>query len=239
MPRKRSRVDVIIPALNEEQSIGLVAKDLQATAIAAGVDLKIIVGDNGSTDKTAAVAMANACIVVSEAERGYGAACLRALTQIDPKVECILFIDADHSDLAEEFPGLVEPILRGEADIVIGSRTLCGKIRERGSLTPQQKFGNWLATSLIQLFFGHRYTDLGPFRAISPEALQRLHMADRNFGWTVEMQIRAIKKQLRIREIPVSYRRRIGQSKVSGTIKGSILAGYIIIRTIFRELIRR
>ena len=174
--------------------------------------------------------------MVREAERGYGAACLRALKEISPQTQCILFIDADYSDYPEEFPGLITPILHGEADMVIGSRTLAGAVRERGSLTPQQRFGNWLATLLIRLFFRQRYTDLGPFRAVSPKALAQLKMNDRNFGWTVEMQIRAAKLKLRTLEMPVSYRKRIGVSKISGTAKGTIMAGYIILRTIFREL---
>lgn len=229
-------VSVIIPALNEERSIGLVAKDLKKVAKQTHLKIEIIVCDNGSTDATAAVAQKAGCIVVREAERGYGAACLRALEEISAKTQCILFIDADYSDYPEEFPAIVTPILRGEADMVIGSRTLAGAVRERGSLTPQQRFGNWLATFLIRLFFRQRYTDLGPFRAVSRSALTQLEMNDRNFGWTVEMQIRAAKLQLRTLEVPVSYRKRIGVSKISGTVKGTIMAGFIILRTIFREL---
>lgn len=231
-------VSVIIPALNEERSIGLVAADLKKVAHTERMKIEIIVCDNGSTDTTAAVAQKAGCTVVRESERGYGAACLRALQEVSPKTECILFIDADYSDFPEEFPALVKPVLSGDADLVIGSRTLAGAVRERGSLTPQQKFGNWLATFLIRVFFRQRYTDLGPFRAVNPAALHRLQMADRNFGWTVEMQIRAVKLKLRTLEIPVSYRKRIGVSKISGTIKGTIMAGYIILRTIFTELFR-
>lgn len=231
-------VSVIIPALNEERSIGLVANDLKKVAAQARLRLEVIVCDNGSTDATAAVAKRAGCTVVREAERGYGAACLRALKEVSRKTDCILFIDADYSDYPEEFPALVHPILSGAADLVIGSRTLAGAVRERGALTPQQRFGNWLATFLIRLFFRQRYTDLGPFRAVSPAALRQLQMADRNFGWTVEMQIRAAKLKLRTLEIPVSYRKRIGVSKISGTIKGTIMAGYIILRTIFSELFR-
>lgn len=229
-------ISVLIPALNEEHSIGLVAKDLTKAAKQAKLRIEIIVCDNGSTDATAAVAKKAGCTVVREAERGYGAACLRALHEVSPQTQCILFVDADYSDFPEEFPALASPVLSGTADLVIGSRTLAGAVRERGSLTPQQRFGNWLATFLIRLFFGQRYTDLGPFRAVSPAALGQMQMADRNFGWTVEMQIRAAKLKLRTLEIPVSYRKRIGVSKISGTIKGTIAAGYIILRTIFREL---
>lgn len=231
-------VSVVIPALNEERSIGLVANDLAKVAKQTKLKIEIIVCDNGSTDATADVAQKAGCTVVRETERGYGAACLRALKEVSPKTDSILFIDADYSDFPEEFPALVIPILSGAADLVIGSRTLAGAVRDRGSLTPQQRFGNWLATFLIRLFFRQRYTDLGPFRAVSPTALRQMQMADRNFGWTVEMQIRAAKLKLRTLEIPVSYRKRIGVSKISGTIKGTIMAGYIILRTIFRELFR-
>ena len=229
-------ISIVIPALNEERSIGLVANDLKKIARQTRLKIEIIVCDNGSTDATAAIAKKAGCTVVPETERGYGAACLRALKEVSPQTQCILFIDADYSDYPEEFPGLITPILHGEADMVIGSRTLAGAVRERGSLTPQQRFGNWLATLLIRLFFRQRYTDLGPFRAVSPKALAQLKMNDRNFGWTVEMQIRAAKLKLRTLEMPVSYRKRIGVSKISGTVKGTIMAGYIILRTIFREL---
>lgn len=231
-------ISVIIPALNEEKSIGLVATALHRTATSNQLSIEIIVCDNGSTDRTAEVAKRAGCIIVSESERGYGAACLRALTQISAKSECILFIDADYSDYPEEFPMLVVPILKGQADLVIGSRVAPGAPREQGSLTLPQRFGNWLATLLIHMLFRQRYTDLGPFRAISANGFRRLKMADRNFGWTVEMQIRAAKLKLRVIEVPVSYRKRIGVSKISGTIKGTILAGTIILRTIFRELFR-
>lgn len=232
-----SLVSVIIPALNEERSIGLVAHDLKKVAARARLKIEIVVCDNGSTDATAAVAKKAGCRVVHEPERGYGAACLRALQNVSAQAQCILFIDADYSDYPEEFPELVKPILSDQADLVVGSRTLAGAVRERGSLTPQQRFGNWLATFLIRIFFRARFTDLGPFRAVSPGALARLKMADRNFGWTVEMQIRAAKLRLRTLEVPVSYRKRIGVSKISGTVKGTILAGYVILRTIFREIL--
>lgn len=231
-------ISVIIPALNEEKSIGLVAAGLKRTATAHKLKIEIIVCDNGSTDQTAQVAKKAGCIVVHERERGYGAACLRALTQVSARSQCYLFIDADYSDYPEEFPLLVKPILADQADLVIGSRVAPGAAREQGSLTLQQQFGNWLATVLIRLFFRQRYTDLGPFRAISSTAYAKLAMADRNFGWTVQMQIRAAKHKLRVAEIPVSYRRRIGVSKISGTIKGTIMAGYIILKTIFHELIK-
>lgn len=232
-------IAVVIPVLNEEKSIGLVAKDLITAAKAARLKIHIIVCDNGSTDNTAKVAKKAGCQVVTEPARGYGAACLRALTELPKATKVVLFIDGDYSDFPEEFPALVRPILSGATDLVIGSRTLPGPVRERGALTVQQRFGNWLATFLIRYLFGQRYTDLGPFRAISRPALDKLKMQDRNFGWTVEMQIRAAKHHLRIAEIPVSYRKRIGVSKISGTVKGTIMAGYIILRTIFTEFLRR
>jgi glycosyltransferase involved in cell wall biosynthesis len=232
-------IAVVIPVLNEEKSIGLVARDLLATAKSEKLRLQIIVCDNGSTDKTALVAKNAGCLVVTEPMRGYGAACLKALQAVPVAAEVVLFIDGDYSDFPEEFPALVRPILDHQADLVIGSRTLPGAPREHGALTPQQRFGNWLATFLIRLFFGQRYSDLGPFRAISGGALQKLNMQDRNFGWTVEMQIRAARQKLRIIELPVSYRQRIGVSKISGTVKGTIMAGYIILKTIFAEFLRR
>ncbi|MCX7632372.1 MAG: glycosyltransferase family 2 protein [Turneriella sp.] len=229
------RIAVVIPALNEEKSIALVIADLQKTAQKEKLPLKIIVSDNGSSDRTALIARHAGAVVVHEPQRGYGAACLRALQDVPAATEVVLFIDADYSDYPQEFPRLVRPILQGELDFVLGSRTMPGKVRERGALTPQQRFGNWLATRLIALLFGMRFSDLGPFRAIRKTALEKLQMDDRNFGWTVQMQVRAVRAGLRIREIPVSYRRRIGKSKISGTLSGTIRAGWIILRTIWRE----
>lgn len=231
-------VSVIIPALNEESSIVRVLHDLKKTARRHRIPLEIIVCDNGSTDGTAAVAQKGGAIVVNEPLRGYGAACLKALGTVSPRSTAVLFIDADYSDFPEEFPQLTGPVLRGEYDLVIGSRTAAGGVRERGSLTPQQRFGNWLATRLIALLYRQRYSDLGPFRAIGAAALRSLNMQDKNFGWTVEMQIKAAKQHLRILEVPVSYRRRIGVSKISGTLRGSVKAGTIILTTIFREFFR-
>jgi len=223
-------ISVIIPALNEEKSIGLVVRDLLATKY----KMQIIVCDNGSTDATAEVARRAGALVVHETQRGYGAACLSALRCVNATAEAIAFIDADYSDFPEELPKLIDPILVGTADLMIGSRTASGARREKGSLTVQQRFGNWLATFLIRIFFGMRYSDLGPFRAISQAALAQIDMRDTNFGWTVEMQVKAAKLKLRVQEVPVSYRKRIGQSKISGTIKGTIMAGYVILKTIFR-----
>ena len=221
-------VGVIIPALNEEQSIGRVLAD-----IPAGLADTVVVVDNGSTDRTAAVAAAAGATVVSESRRGYGQACLTGMAALAAAdVDVVVFLDGDYSDYPEEMGSLVEPIIRGDADFVIGSRVR-GE-RQQGALLPQARFGNALATWLIHLLYGVQYTDLGPFRAIRHEALERLQMADRDFGWTVEMQAKAARRRLRVTEIPVRYRKRIGTSKISGTVKGSILAGYKILTTIAR-----
>jgi glycosyltransferase involved in cell wall biosynthesis len=224
----RMKTFVIIPALNEEQSIGLVINALSPYNIA-----KIIVADNGSSDSTAKVAREAGAEVVFEQERGYGAACLKALeyaNKFDPDV--FLFMDGDFADDATDIPRILEPIESRKADLVIGSRVL-GK-RERGALTIPQIIGNALATRLLKLFFGVDYTDLGPFRAITKSGLEQLNMVDRNYGWTIEMQIKAALHQLNYQEVPVNYRRRIGQSKVSGTIKGSIMAGSIILYALYK-----
>jgi glycosyltransferase involved in cell wall biosynthesis len=218
---------LIIPALNEEPAIGLTLE-----RVPRALYREIIVADNGSRDRTAEIARHSGATVVTEPERGYGSACLRALANLPSEAEIIVFMDADSSDNPSEAGLLLEPILQGRADFVLGSRTL-GKA-EKGSLQPHQRFGNELATFLIRLLFGHRYTDLGPFRAIRLDALQKLHMQDRNYGWTIEMQIKAVQHRLRIEEIPVSYRNRIGVSKVSGNLKASVLAGMKILWTVFR-----
>lgn len=197
----------------------------------------IIVCNNGSTDQTAQVAAAAGATVVNQPKKGYGNACLKGMEYIAQKTikpDIIVFLDADYSDHPEEMTLIITPITEGVADLVIGSRALGA--RESGSMTPQQVFGNWLATRLIQLFFNTSFTDLGPFRAIRYDKLLDINMIDKNFGWTVEMQVKAAKRKLRCVEIPVTYRRRIGVSKVSGTVKGTILAGYKIILTIFRYL---
>jgi glycosyltransferase involved in cell wall biosynthesis len=220
-------VVVIIPALNEEASLPLVLRDLPPVGC-------VIVVDNGSTDATARVAAEAGAQVVNEPERGYGAACLRGLAALavrtargDPPPRVVVFADADYSDHVDLLPALVAPILSGEADFVLGSRLL-GR-REPGAMTPQSLFGNRLACFLMRHFFGGRYTDLGPFRAIEHDCLRRLGMTDRNFGWTVEMQIKALKAGLRVVERPVPYRRRIGQSKISGTVMGTLRAGWNIL----------
>jgi len=229
---ERPIIDVIIPAYNEEQSIGLVVDEIPKEWVR-----NVVVANNNSTDRTREVAEEHGAKVVFQPEPGYGNACLKAMefiAQQEVKPDIIVFLDGDHSDYPAQLPEVVKPILDGKADMVIGSRAL-GK-SESGSLTPQQVFGNWLATVLLRLFYGVKFTDLGPFRAIRYESLLQLNMVDRNYGWTVEMQIKAAKQKLRSVEVPVDYRVRIGQSKVSGTLKGTIGAGYKIILTLFKYL---
>ena len=229
---ERPIIDVIIPAYNEEQSIGLVVDEIPKEWVR-----NVVVANNNSTDRTGEVAEEHGAKVVFQPEPGYGNACLKAMefiVQQEVKPDIVVFLDGDHSDYPEQLPEVIKPILDDEADMVIGSRAL-GK-SESGSLTPQQVFGNWLATVLLRLFYGVKFTDLGPFRAIRYESLLQLEMVDRNYGWTVEMQIKAAKQKLRSVEVPVDYRVRIGESKVSGTIKGTIGAGYKIILTLFKYL---
>lgn len=218
---------LIIPALNEEPVIAATLR-----AIPPGVFRLVIVADNGSTDRTAEVARACAATVVIEPERGYGAACLRALAALPPDIGAVVFLQADLSEDPSEATALLGPIERDEADLVLGSRLL-GRA-EKGALLPHQAFGNWLATTLIRLLYGHRYTDLCGFRAIRRDALERLRMQDRNYGWTVEMQVRALEQGLRVVEVPVSYRKRAaGVNKVSGNLRASLRAGWIILKTVF------
>jgi glycosyltransferase involved in cell wall biosynthesis len=219
------RIGVVIPALDEERAIGLVIRD-----IPDWVD-HIVVADNGSTDATADVARSAGATVVREAERGYGIACQTGIKALGP-IDIVVFLDGDYSDFPKDMGALVDPIVAGAAELVVGSRVL-GDLQP-GALTPQQRFGNWLSCTLIRLIWGIRYTDLGPFRAVSASALEQLEMRDRNYGWTVEMQIKAAQRGLRSLEVPVDYRPRIGISKVSGTIKGSVMAGIIILSTIAR-----
>jgi glycosyltransferase involved in cell wall biosynthesis len=220
---------LIIPAYNEAASIGLVVGDIPKDWVR-----QVIVVNNASTDDTAAVAARAGATVLTELRRGYGQACLTGLDYIRQQGGCdiVVFLDGDYSDHPDEMHSILQPILEGKADMVIGCRTQ--HKREPGSMTPQQLFGNWLAVFLIRLLFKHRYTDLGPFRAITWQALEKINMQDTNYGWTVEMQVKAVKLGLRCMDVPVSYRRRIGVSKISGTIKGTVLAGYKIIKTIFK-----
>lgn len=198
---------------------------------------EIIVVDNGSTDDTYEQARSRGATTLKEPTRGYGNACLNGMVHIassTTKPDIVVFLDGDHSDYPEQMKQIVEPILNDEADMVIGSRAL--GLKEKGSMTIQQIFGNWLATKLIKLFYGVKYTDLGPFRAIKYDSLLTIDMQDQTYGWTVEMQLKAAKLNLRTVDIPVDYRQRIGVSKVSGTVKGTIGAGYKIIYTIFKYL---
>ena len=212
-------IAVIVPALNEQQALPLVLREIPRSSVR-----RVIVADNGSTDRTAEVARQNGAEVVHESERGYGAACLKALAHLaaDPP-DIVVFLDGDYSDHPSELPSLIDPILAGDADMVIGSRAR-GR-RERGALSPQQQVGNAIACRALRILYGVRYTDLGPFRAIRWQTLQALGMQDRNYGWTVEMQIKAARRGVAYREVPVSYRQRIGVSKVSGTVRGSVSAG--------------
>ncbi len=225
------RVSVIIPVFNERESLPRVVADIPKEAVS-----EIVVVDNGSTDGTGLVARGLPVRVLREERRGYGSACLAgvaALAASPPDV--IVFLDGDYSDHPEEMTRLLEAIDRG-ADLVIGSRTLGHA--EPGALLPQARFGNRLACFLIGRLFGHRYTDLGPFRAIRWDAYRRLGMADTNFGWTCEMQVKALRKGLRVAEVPVSYRRRVGVSKITGTVSGTLRAGYKILWTIARYGLR-
>tara|TARA_R110002167_G_scaffold42455_6_gene128891 strand:+ start:3409 stop:4104 length:696 start_codon:yes stop_codon:yes gene_type:complete len=226
-------IKVIIPAYNEADSIALVIKALPETVS------EIIVINNNSTDATALNAQKAGATVLNEHRKGYGYACLSGLNYISKQSktpDIIVFVDGDYSDYPEELPKLVAPILNEGYDLVIGARVK--RLREDGSMTPQQVFGNWLATVLMKLFFGATYTDLGPFRAIKYDKLMALEMEDKTYGWTVEMQLKALKKKLTYTEVPVRYRKRIGISKVSGTVKGSIFAGTKILGWIFKYSIK-
>ena len=224
-------VDVAIPAYNEEGSLPLVLAGL--SALPDGIVRRIVVADNNSTDRTAEVARGAGAVVVPAPRQGYGSACLAALAEIrkDPP-DHVVFIDADFSDHPEELPQLIAPLHGGQADLVIGSRTL--GTREPGALLPQARFGNLLACFLIRLLYGHSYSDLGPFRAIRWQSLEQLAMSDPDFGWTAEMQVKALRHGLRVVDVPVSYRRRVGVSKITGTLIGTLRAGYKILWTVFR-----
>ena len=225
-------IKVIIPAFNEENSVGKVLKDIPSHLVD-----EIIVVNNASTDRTEVEASKAGATVLNEPTPGYGRACLKGmeyLASLPDEVDIVVFLDADYSDHPQEMEMLVEPILQGVADLVIGSRAL-GKL-EKGAMTPQQLFGNWLATRLLRLLYGAKFTDLGPFRAIKYSSLKQIDMQDKTYGWTVEMQLKAAKYGLRCLEVPVNYRKRLGFSKISGTVKGTLMAGYKIIWTIFKYL---
>ncbi len=224
------KIVVIIPAFNEENSIAKVIADIPV----ALVD-EVIVVNNNSNDNTETNARNAGATVLREKRPGYGYACLKGIEyikQLQRAPDIVVFIDADYSDHPEEMPLLVQPIIQNGMDMVIGSRAL-GK-REKGSMTVQQIFGNWLATRLLKIFYGVSYTDLGPFRAIRYDKLLELNMQDTTYGWTVEMQLKAAKAKMKTTEVPVNYRQRIGFSKISGTVKGTLMAGYKIVTTLFK-----
>jgi glycosyltransferase involved in cell wall biosynthesis len=222
-------IKVIIPAYNEEKAIANVILEIPSTVS------EIIVISNNSTDNTIEVAKAAGATVLSENRKGYGYACLKGLDYISNqavKPDIVVFLDGDYSDYPEELTKLIAPILANDIDFVIGARV--ATLREKNSMTPQQVFGNWLATTLMKWFFNASFTDLGPFRAIKYEKLVVLDMEDKTYGWTVEMQLKVLKQKMSYVEIPVRYKNRIGVSKVSGTVKGTIMAGVKIIGWIFK-----
>lgn len=226
-------IKVIIPAFNEADSIGEVIRKLPKSVS------EIIVVNNNSTDDTVKNARENGATVLTEFRKGYGYACLCGLDYVAKQSktpDIIVFIDGDYSDYPEELDEVVAPILQKDIDFVVGARKK--KLREIGSMTPQQVFGNWLATFLMRLFFGAKFTDLGPFRAIKYEKLKELQMEDKTYGWTVEMQLKILRKKMTYTEVPVRYKKRIGVSKVSGTVKGSIFAGIKILGWIFKYSIK-
>ena len=227
-------ITVIIPAYNEEHAIGHVIKDIPPNVA------DIIVVNNNSTDNTYNVAKTAGATVINELKRGYGYACLSGMSYIssqETKPDIIVFLDGDYSDYPQQLSQLIAPIIEKDIDLVIGARVKA--LREKGAMTYPQKFGNWLATFLMKLFFGARFTDLGPFRAIKYHKLLALHMEDKTYGWTVEMQLKAVKQKYSYVEVPMNYRNRIGVSKVSGTLKGAIFAGIKILTWIFKYSIKK
>jgi glycosyltransferase involved in cell wall biosynthesis len=223
-------IRVIIPAYNEALSIANVIN-----AIPHGFVSEVVVVNNNSNDQTSKVAEEAGATVLYEKRQGYGWACLKGIDYLRSQqshLDIIVFMDGDYSDFPGELPIIVEPVIQKDYDMVIGSRAL--GVRQKGSMLPQQVFGNWLATRLMRLFYGARYTDLGPFRAIKFDKLLLINMEDKTYGWTIEMQLKAIKHKLKYCEVPVSYRKRIGKSKVTGTIKGSIFAGIKILYSIYK-----
>jgi glycosyltransferase involved in cell wall biosynthesis len=228
-----TNIKVVIPAYNEENSIAHVIREIPSFTN------EVIVVNNNSTDRTAEVAVSEGATVLTEVKMGYGYACLKGLDYISKqpvKPDIVVFLDGDYSDYPEELTKLVQPIIKDNIDLVIGARVK--ELREKHAMTPQQIFGNWLATSLMKLFFNAKFTDLGPFRAIKYDTLLSLDMVDKTYGWTVEMQLKILRKNLSYTEIPVRYKQRIGVSKVSGTIKGTIFAAIKILGWIFKYSIK-
>jgi glycosyltransferase involved in cell wall biosynthesis len=229
-PMAPPMIGVIMPTRNEAAALPKVLSAILPLVA------EVIVVDTASTDGTPEIAASMGARVVSEPRRGYGRACLAGIAALSPAVDTVLFMDADASDRPEDLPRLLAPIIEEGAELVIGARSLDV---ERGALTPQQRFGNALACRLIRMIWGISYTDLGPFRVIRRDALDRLQMRDETWGWTVEMQVRAARLGLRVREVPVGYRRRIGHSKISGTLMGTIKAGWKILWVIAAEALAR
>ncbi len=223
------QVDVIIPAFNEQNSIGSVINDIPKDLVR-----DIIVVDNNSSDETSINAKNAGATVLKQPLQGYGNACLKGIEHITNKEQqpdVVVFLDADYSDFPQEMSLLLNKIWKG-ADMVIGNRVK--EKREKGSMTIPQIFGNWLACNLMKIIYGYRYQDLGPFRAVKFNKLQEIGMVDKTYGWTVEMQVKALNLKMNVQQVDLSYRKRIGHSKISGTVKGSVLAGYKIITTIFK-----
>jgi len=229
LSKKYPIIKVIIPAYNEAESIGKVIKHLPSYVN------EIIVVNNNSTDDTAKNALQAGATILTELNSGYGNACLNGLNYLEQqtqKTDIVVFLDGDFSDYPEELTKIVAPIIEKNVDFVLGARVK--NLREKGAMKPQQIFGNWLATFLMRLFYKSEFTDLGPFRAIKYKTLQALKMQDPTYGWTVEMQLKILKQKYIYKEIPVKYRNRIGVSKVSGTLKGSIFAGIKILTWILK-----
>ena len=227
-----NKISVIIPALNEEKSISKVINSIPKYVS------EIIVVDNGSTDKTSKIAMSKGALILFESKKGYGHACIKAIEflKFNPP-NIIVFLDGDYSDYPEEMDLLIKPIIKNKYEFVMGARIK--ELREPGSMTLQQVFGNFLACFLLKVLYGVNFKDLGPFRAIKWESLQKLKMKDKTFGWTIEMQLKAIKHKLKYLEVPVKYRNRIGKSKISGTLTGTIMAGYKILLWIFKYYFKK
>lgn len=229
----KEEIRVIIPAFNEENAVANVIREIPKDIVS-----EVIVVNNASTDNTAEAAIAEGATVLRESRKGYGYACLKGIDYLrntpDKKTDIVVFLDADYSDFPAEMTALITPILRKEATFVIGSRSLGG--RQKGAMQPQQIFGNWLATWLMKVLYSASYSDLGPFRAIKYDTLLQFDMQDKTYGWTVEMQLKAIQHKVKYVEVPVNYRPRVGKSKISGTVKGTLSAGYKIIWTIIKYL---